>query len=127
MAFTQDNRVIKIQIENLAPNDLLLTAVTGQEAISRPFSYRVEMLCEDLTREFNPADMIGASATIGVKLRKDSNEYRFRSGFIRSFQTGSSVPRSFPFLPSCSSQLTSGFSRTLPLSISCNRYLTTLA
>jgi uncharacterized protein involved in type VI secretion and phage assembly len=72
----------------------LLTAVTGQEAISRPFSYRVEMLCEDLTREFNPADMIGASATIGVKLRKDSNEYRFRSGFIRSFQTGN-VHRDF--------------------------------
>ena len=47
MPFTQDNRVIKIQIQNLGPNDLLLTAVTGQEAMSRPFSYRVEMLCED--------------------------------------------------------------------------------
>jgi uncharacterized protein involved in type VI secretion and phage assembly len=94
MAFTQDNRVIKIQIQNLGPNDLLLTAVTGQEAISRPFSYRVEMLCEDLNKEFNPADMIGASATIGVKLNKDSNEYRFRSGFIRSFQTGN-VHRDF--------------------------------
>jgi uncharacterized protein involved in type VI secretion and phage assembly len=94
MAFTQDNRVIKIQIQNLGPNDLLLTAVTGQEAISRPFSYRVEVLCEDLNKEFNPADMIGASATIGVKLNKDSNEYRFRSGFIRSFQTGN-VHRDF--------------------------------
>ena len=64
MPFTQDNRVIKIQIENLGPNDLLLTAVTGQEAMSRPFSYRVEMLCEDLTKEIKAADMIGASATI---------------------------------------------------------------
>jgi len=94
MPFTQDNRVIKIQIENLGPNDLLLTAVTGQEAISRPFSYRVEMLCEDLTKEIKAADMIGASATIGVKLKKDSDEYRFRSGFIRSFQTGN-VHRDF--------------------------------
>ena len=94
MPFTQDNRVIKIQIQNLGPNDLLLTAVTGQEAMSRPFSYRVEMLCEDLNKEFKPADMIGASATIGVKLRRDSNEYRFRSGFIRSFQSGN-VHRDF--------------------------------
>jgi len=94
MPFTQNNRAIKIQIQNLGPDDLLLTAVTGQEAMSRPFSYRVEMLCEDLNKEFKPADMIGASATIGVKLRRDSNEYRFRSGFIRSFQTGN-VHRDF--------------------------------
>jgi len=93
MSFTQANRLIRIELQNLPPDTLLLSAVTGQEAISRPFSYRVEMLCEDLHREIPPADMIGTSASIGIRL-KGTDEYRYRSGFIRSFQTGN-VHRDF--------------------------------
>ena len=45
---TQDNRMLRFDSGAGLPKDmLLLLAVVGQEGISRPYSYKVELLCQD--------------------------------------------------------------------------------
>ena len=85
MPIAQKGRSLQIETV-LGPDALLIAAASGQEAISRPFSYRVELLSEDLTKEIKPADMIGTSAAIALLLSE--GEWRYRSGFFQSFQVG---------------------------------------
>ena len=84
---TQDDRSLRFDCSNkLLPKDtLLLHAVVGKEAVSRPFSYVVTLLCDDLNQFVDPADMIGASASIGMRLDAKKT-FAFRRGFIRNFQ-----------------------------------------
>ena len=83
---TQDNRMLRFDSGAGLPKDmLLLLAVVGQEGISRPYSYKVELLCQDPELAIDPGTMIGASASIGIRLDKD-HPFRFRAGFIRGFQ-----------------------------------------
>ncbi len=84
---TQDDRTLRFDSGAGLPKDtLLLLAVVGQEGLSRPYSYKVELLCEDIERVIDPGVMIGASASIGMRLDK-KDPFRFRAGFIRGFQT----------------------------------------
>lgn len=84
---TQDDRTLRFDSSAGLPKDtLLLLAVVGQEGISRPYSYKVELLCEDLHREIDPGTMIGASASIGLRLT-NKKPFQFRAGFIRGFQS----------------------------------------
>jgi type VI secretion system secreted protein VgrG len=83
----QDDRTLRFDSSAGLPKDtLLLLAVIGQEGISRPYSYKVELLCEDIHREIDPGTMIGASASIGMRMDKDK-PFRFRAGFVRGFQS----------------------------------------
>lgn len=83
---TQDNRMLRFDSGAGLPKDmLLLLAVVGQEGISRPYSYKVELLCQDPALAIDPGTMIGASASIGIRLDKD-RPFRFRAGFVRGFQ-----------------------------------------
>ncbi len=86
---TQDDRTLRFDSSAGLPKDtLLLLAVVGQEGISRPYSYKVELLCEDIHRVIDPGTMIGASASIGMRLDTDKDtKFRFRAGFIRGFQS----------------------------------------
>jgi uncharacterized protein involved in type VI secretion and phage assembly len=85
---TQDNRMLRFDSGAGLPKDmLLLLAVVGQEGISRPYSYKVELLCQDPELVIDPGTMVGASASIGIRLDKD-HPFRFRAGFIRGFQAG---------------------------------------
>jgi len=84
---TQDDRTLRFDSSAGLPKDtLLLLAVIGQEGISRPYSYKVELLCEDIHRVIDPGTMIGASASIGMRLDTDK-PFRFRAGFVRGFQS----------------------------------------
>ncbi len=83
MAVTQKGRLLRIDTE-LDTDTLLLLSVSGQEAISRPFSYRLELLSETKDPLIDPASVIGTFATIGIQMTAD--KMRFRSGFFRSFQ-----------------------------------------
>lgn len=86
---TQDGKNLAIFFENgEVPTDhLLLTGVAGQEALCRPYSYRVEMLSPDTDYTPDPKRMVGLRAAIGMRLHKEDN-YFFRDGLVRNFQVG---------------------------------------
>jgi uncharacterized protein involved in type VI secretion and phage assembly len=83
MAVTQEGRLIRIDTE-LDTDKLLLLSVAGQEAISRPFSYRLELLSETIDPLIEPASVIGTYALISIRMTKEKT--RYRSGFFRNFQ-----------------------------------------
>ena len=70
---------------------LVLTAVAGQEAMSRPFSYRLELLCTDISLKLDPQELIGSAASIGIKYKETQF---FRHGFILGVQLGTQRGRS---------------------------------
>ncbi|MBV9783023.1 MAG: type VI secretion system tip protein VgrG [Acidisphaera sp.] len=83
MPIDPKNRSLQIQT-TLGQDLLLLSAASGQEAISRPFSYRVEILCEDFTLAIDPAKLIGTPATIAVL--QSEGTWLYRHGFFDSLQ-----------------------------------------
>ena len=87
MAHTQDDRHIAITTP-LGKDVLLLKRVSGYEAMSRPFSYELELLSEK-----NPAidfnDIVGKSVTIKVK---HPHGNRFINGIVRRFSQGAGEP-----------------------------------
>jgi type VI secretion system secreted protein VgrG len=87
MALTQENRLIAIDTP-LGPDILLLRGFTGHEAISRLFSFDLDLLSPDPEIKFE--DIIGQKVTIRVRLGKEKE--RFFHGIISRFmQTGSDV------------------------------------
>lgn len=82
---TQEGSFIQITTE-LPFDTLLLASVSGEEALSRPFRYKVTMLCANRTQAFDPAQMNGMRVEIGVLRPGTSFDYFFRSGFLRNFQ-----------------------------------------
>ena len=93
---TQDDRTLRFDCGNtlLRKDTLLLHAVAGKEAISRPYSYMVTLLCDDLNQRVDPADMIATSASIGMRLDKD-RRFQFRHGVIRNFQAAGRSGKKF--------------------------------
>lgn len=80
MAYTQDGRLIAIST-SLPADTLLLQGFTGTEAISRPFSFQLDLLSEDAA--LAATDIIGKAATITLTLADDSQ--RYLNGFISRF------------------------------------------
>jgi len=84
MAITQANRLIAIDTP-LGPNVLLLRGFTGHEAISRLFSFELDLLSTDPEIKFD--QIIGQPVTIRVRVR--GGKERFFHGVISRFmQTG---------------------------------------
>ncbi|QDU41257.1 Phage-related baseplate assembly protein [Maioricimonas rarisocia] len=98
--FIQDNCDLLID-SPLDENDLLLTALDADEAISRPFQFSLGMLSEELS--IDPEDLIGKPLSITVKPRKPDDgmlsllfskkEARFFHGIVSSFSAGVAVKR----------------------------------
>jgi type VI secretion system secreted protein VgrG len=82
---TQENRLIAIETP-LGPDVLLLRGFTGHEAVSRPFSFELDLLSTDPEIKFE--DIIGQKVTIRVILRNDKERY-FNGVISRFMQTGS--------------------------------------
>src|SRR5260370_841744 len=74
----------------LGPNKLLLRSFTGQEAISRLFSFQLDLVSLDQNIKFD--DIVGKSVTIGVNTA-DGKSTRFWNGVISSF---SQLPNEHP-------------------------------
>jgi len=87
MALTQENRLIAIDTP-LGPDVLLLRGFTGHEAISRLFSFELDLLSVDPEIKFE--DIIGQKMTIRVRLGKEKERY-FHGIISRFMQTGSDV------------------------------------
>jgi len=82
---TQANRLIKLNIPALKdPDKLLLTSFTGQEGISFPFHYDLQLLSTDPRISFE--DVIGSEATITIVL--PGGNTRIINGIISAFSQG---------------------------------------
>jgi type VI secretion system secreted protein VgrG len=68
----------------LGPDVLLLTGFNGSESLSRPFSYRLDMISE--RADLDPAELLGQTVNWFVQLAED-RQRRF-SGIIRQFVRG---------------------------------------
>ncbi len=84
--YTQDNRQIQITTP-LGKDELLLTGFTGQEGVSRLFSFDLRMLSEN--RSVKLEDLVGKKATIKMTL-PDGSE-RLINGIVNSFTQGGST------------------------------------
>ena len=74
MAFLEGNRFLYLTTL-LGEDKLLLSGFTGQEGISRLFSYQLEMLAENTTSvDFDK--LIGQKATFGIDISDRSVIYR---------------------------------------------------
>ncbi|MFI4986532.1 MAG: type VI secretion system tip protein TssI/VgrG [Alphaproteobacteria bacterium] len=87
--FTQTGKFIRIQVSSLGTDKLLLNGVVGQEAISQPFSYQLQMLSTDFA--IKPEDVVGKLATLMIARTEDA--FRFYSGFITNFVAGAKHPK----------------------------------
>lgn len=84
---TQENRLIAIDTP-LGPDVLLLRGFTGYEAVSRLFSFELDLLSTDPEIKFE--EIIGQKVTIRVILRHDTERY-FNGVINRFMQMGSDV------------------------------------
>lgn len=98
MSYTQKERLISVNVEGFDADALLLSGFSGHEAISRLFSFQLDLLSERNPNTSNdavammkgPVDfakIIGHSATISLRLPNDKMRY-FTGRVIRFSQSG---------------------------------------
>jgi len=83
MPFTQENRFLQISTP-LGTDVLLLTGLSGAEGISRPFSFKLDLLSENHNIVFR--EIIGQNVTVSVTLA--DGEKRYFNGIISRFSQG---------------------------------------
>lgn len=83
MAFTQENRSIIVDTP-LGRDVLLLTRVSGSEAVSAPFSFALDILSENHNISF--PDIIAKHITVSILL--ENGENRFINGIVSRFSQG---------------------------------------
>src|SRR5215831_100504 len=84
VSFTQENRLLAIDTP-LGKDKLLLTRLTGEEEISKPFSFDVTMFSDD--QEIAPESLIGRKVTMWIR-NYHAGEVPI-SGMVRSLSAGS--------------------------------------
>lgn len=84
--FTQENRLISITTP-LGQDVLMLAGFTGREAVSRLFTFNLDLLSDSKSISF--ADIIGQKVTINIELGDGSN-HRHINGFVSRFAQAAS-------------------------------------
>ena len=82
--FTQEKRILKLTTP-LGADVLLLVGLSGQEAISSPFQFHLDLLAEN-RRDINFDQLLGKKAAIEVKMPNGNS--RYFSGHLNSFSEG---------------------------------------
>ena len=80
MSYTQANRPMRVETP-LGPDALLLEGLSGVEGVSRPFSFRLDLLSED--DAVSPADLLRQSVTVTLTLA--GGDERTFHGLVRRF------------------------------------------
>lgn len=90
MPYTQDNRLISLNVPSLGKDALLLSGFSGQEAISRLFSFQLDLLREvadpvslQPVKTLKFSDVIGQKATISVQ--RAGGTPRYFNGIVSRF------------------------------------------
>ncbi len=90
MALNQSNRLIRMTSGPLAPDEVVVTSLTGREEISRPFSLLIEFISTRL--DLKPADIIGSAVSLEID-RRDRTAGpltpRYFHGYVSRFAAGS--------------------------------------
>jgi type VI secretion system secreted protein VgrG len=81
MLYTQENRLISLQVLGLDDNLLLLAGFSGHEAISRLFSFHLDLLSQHKYEDIKPA--FDKAAVVSVKLADGT--LRYFHGFLVRF------------------------------------------
>jgi type VI secretion system secreted protein VgrG len=81
--YTQERRPLEV-FTPLGKDVLLLRAFTGQEAMSRLFTYQLEMLSSN--HAITAKDIVGKSVGWGVK--RETKPLRYFNGFVNRFTAG---------------------------------------
>jgi type VI secretion system secreted protein VgrG len=84
--FTQAERLARFE-SPLGPDELLLVRFSGEEGISRPFRFHLELVSE--RRDIDPKDVLRKSGTLSV-LHEDGEPVRHINGFISRLSQGTS-------------------------------------
>jgi type VI secretion system secreted protein VgrG len=84
MALDQESRLFQFKVSGLPDNELVLLSLSGNEEISRLFSFRLELLSDN--NSIAPHQVVGKSASIFMTLADDS--LRQFNGFINRFSAG---------------------------------------
>ncbi|MBJ6750703.1 type VI secretion system Vgr family protein [Geomonas anaerohicana] len=85
MAFTQHDRILSLTT-SLGEDALLLTELSGEEGISRSFSFELSMQSERTSIPFH--SLLGSNATVAITLANGNK--RYLNGIISSFTQGRS-------------------------------------
>jgi len=86
MPFTQEERFLKVQ-SPLGEDKLLLERFSGREELSRPFSFKLEMISEDLA--IDPKDIVGKSVTF--KVERPEADPAIYNGWVRTWIAGGAI------------------------------------
>lgn len=80
--YTQVNRALRITTP-LGPDWLLLERISGEEAVSSPFRFELDLLSEK--EDIDPAALLGQPVTVEIDFAEDT---RYISGIISRFVQG---------------------------------------
>ena len=89
--YTQDHRLLAISTP-LGKDVLLLQEITGNECISRLFSYELELLAHD-NDSISFSDIVGQKVSISIQLPDTTP--RYISGYVSRFSQGETDKRLF--------------------------------
>ena len=79
--YTQTHRLLALENSPLGDDVLLLTGFSGEEALSRPFQYQLEMLSP--RKDIAPQEVVGKR--VSVRLSAPGGEERYVNGYISRF------------------------------------------
>lgn len=79
--YTQEKRLIALEESPLSKDVLLLTAFSGEEEISRLFSYELDLLSKK--HDIAPKDVVGKNVSFSLKVGRSAT--RYFSGLVSRF------------------------------------------
>ena len=83
--YTQQSSPMRFKAESLGDDDLLITRLTGSEALSELYSFQLELLAP-LDNPANFEDVLGQSASVAIAV--DGGEPRYFNGIVARFAQG---------------------------------------
>jgi type VI secretion system secreted protein VgrG len=88
-AISQEARLMSVSVTGQDPNTFMLQGFSGTEAISRPFSFQLELKSTHPAMDFT--QIIGNTAIVTLKTRTESKP-RYLNGYVARFaQSGSDL------------------------------------
>jgi len=86
MTLIQDDRLLRIFDGPFAGNDVILTGLSGHEAMSRLYSFQLELVSSQL--ELTAENLIGKRVKVEIAEQDAKNETRYVNGYISRFTAG---------------------------------------
>jgi len=78
--FTQEKRLLELKTP-LGKDEIILTSVSGTEALSRLFCYQLEIFSNNIA--ITPEQLIGKS--VSFQINSEGKAFRYFHGFINRF------------------------------------------